>query len=130
MINSTKKGLLRRPFIFIIGRAAVKSTSVQDSHFFLVSYKTLHFPSSLFMVLDALPSLNNWSGITGSNCRHPLWQSGALPTELIPHFFILFNIFNFVNNIYSIFGRSTKIRTLDLSLPKRAHYQAVLHSDN
>ena len=26
-------------------------------------------------------------------------------------------------------GRSSKIRTYDLSLPKRAHYQAVLYSD-
>ena len=27
-------------------------------------------------------------------------------------------------------GRSTRIRTLDLLLPKQAHYQTVLHSDD
>ena len=27
-----------------------------------------------------------------------------------------------------MFGRSSRIRTYDLSLPKRAHYQAVLYS--
>ncbi len=30
---------------------------------------------------------------------------------------------------YLITGRSTRIRTLDLSLPKRAHYLTVLHSE-
>ena len=25
-----------------------------------------------------------WSGIPGSNRRHPAWEAGALPTELIP----------------------------------------------
>ena len=30
-----------------------------------------------------------WGGIWGSNPRHPEPQSGALPTELIPPYFIL-----------------------------------------
>ena len=56
-----------------------------------------------------------WWVLTGSNRRHLRCKRNALPTEL--------------RTLNTNYGRSTRIRTLDLIVPNDANYRAVLHSE-
>ena len=52
-------------------------------------YKEMPVNGSKALRADApFTGISTWGGIWGSNPRHPEPQSGALPTELIPPYFV------------------------------------------